>query len=87
MTIPDYRTIEDIQSDLIASVLIFGIQTIFLLMNLEWVLTDLKVELAHSGAWDPWLSMGVAFYLLMFVEVIYYCYKLYSCRVQDPLRR
>lgn len=84
--IPDYNTIENAQQDLVASGIVFALQNLFLFWNSTWVIADLKVELSHGGAWDPWLTMGVVFYLLMLVEVVFYTYKLYSLKVQDPLR-
>jgi hypothetical protein len=85
--IPDFDTIENTTNDLITSGLVLALIVTHLIFYWQWAVITIQNELAHSGAWQPWTALGVAFLILMIVEVIFYIQKLLRMKIRDPLRK
>lgn len=82
----NYQTIEENQTSIITTGLLLFIQLVFLALNYQWAYTEIMVEIGHSGAWSPWLVLGVVFVLITLLDFVYLVIQAITMRIQDPIR-
>lgn len=79
-------TISDLEVELRNDAIITIIISLYLLWNINWSVANIAVELHGAGAWNPWMVIGIVWYIMLVADMIYILYQLYMIKTDELAR-
>jgi len=80
------RTIREIEVELRNNSIVIILISIYLFSNIQWTVANLTVELHSAGAWNPWLVLGIVWYVGLFSDMVVTAYDLYITKTDELAR-
>ena len=80
------QTLRDIEVELRNDAIVTIIISLYLLWDINWSVANIAVELHGAGAWNPWMVIGIFWYIMLIADMICTSYQLYVIKTDELAR-